>query len=670
MEYAIAIATDAGGTATIRVPDVPGCVVVAPTIEEAIRRTPAAIGAHLERASLNGEWLAPPKTLDDHKATGTYGESIRWETVEVGSPRRLSPRDFMRARRPELYSDSATQREPVVNAAFLHFTLAQVTERKEEVAFKHFCRRLAEKEICPNLITQTGPTGGGDSKVDTETHPVAQGIAERWYVGDPERASAERWAFAFSAKQDWRSKVREDVRKIAETGRDFTVAYFMSNQQVPDRVRASLEDELRERWGLDVRILDRNWIADRVLEKGHYELFESTLQVDLGGATTRRLGRTDAERERSLAELDSQIEDPDRYAGVGYQLAEDCLETALLARGLDRPRTEVDGRFDRAERMARKYGTERQLLRITYHRAWTATCWYEDYSEFARLYELAESLGLGAENVWDLERLMVLWQVGMALQRIRSDPEADAQWNERATQLRVALMAIAENGGRPTSSLMARTLLTIMMMTEEASRESLANGLKEIADILETARDHLDYPFDSMARIVEELVNISGGEKDLDGPLEKIIEMQAERVGEVQGGRMRLNRALACLKAGRHGDAIVQAGKAQLSLGRGGADEEFLQSLVATACAYEAMGLLWAARANYAFALHWIGRTSDKTGELPSSIYVPLARLIWLEIQLGRVPQALSWFEFHRMMLNAVDLTEEQIERLVEENAP
>ena len=108
---------------------------------------------------------------------------------------------------------------------------------------------------------------------------------------------------------------------------------------------------------------------------------------------------------RTLAELDSQIDDPDRYAGVGYQLAEDCLETALLACGLDRPRTEVDGRFDRAERIAREHGTERQLLRITYHRAWTATCWYEDYAEFERLYESAESLGLGTDNVWDLERL-------------------------------------------------------------------------------------------------------------------------------------------------------------------------------------------------------------------------------------------------------------------------
>ena len=66
-----------------------------------------------------------------------------------------------------------------MDVAYLHFVLEQVTERKEEVASEHFCRRLAEKEICPNLITQTGPTGGGDSKVDTETHPLRSASCER-----------------------------------------------------------------------------------------------------------------------------------------------------------------------------------------------------------------------------------------------------------------------------------------------------------------------------------------------------------------------------------------------------------------------------------------------------------------------------------------------------------
>ena len=132
---------------------------------------------------------------------------------------RFNPTDFMRARRPELYSDTMYKEELILDRNQFEFHLDTLTQRKEEIRFEHFCRRLAEKELCPNLLPQTGPTGGGDSKVDAETFPVAETIAERWYEGDPKRAPRERWAFAFSAKKKWRPKVEDDVRKIVDTGR-------------------------------------------------------------------------------------------------------------------------------------------------------------------------------------------------------------------------------------------------------------------------------------------------------------------------------------------------------------------------------------------------------------------------------------------------------------------
>ena len=95
----------------------------------------------------------------------------------------LSPSEFLRARRPELFSDSRLEGQPRLTPAVFEYHLETLTSRKQEIEFEYFCRRLAEKEICPNLLPQTGPTGGGDSKVDAETYPVAEEIAERWYVG-------------------------------------------------------------------------------------------------------------------------------------------------------------------------------------------------------------------------------------------------------------------------------------------------------------------------------------------------------------------------------------------------------------------------------------------------------------------------------------------------------
>jgi len=51
--------------------------------------------------------------------------------------------------------------------------------------------------------------------------PVSSEISELWVGGDPV-AGKERWAFAFSAKKTWKSKVADDVRNIAKTNRGYS----------------------------------------------------------------------------------------------------------------------------------------------------------------------------------------------------------------------------------------------------------------------------------------------------------------------------------------------------------------------------------------------------------------------------------------------------------------
>src|SRR6201993_4554976 len=112
----------------------------------------------------------------------------------------LRPSEYMRSRRPYLFSDSEIASTPTLTRELLDHQLETLTNRKEENEFEHLCRRLAEKEICPNLRPQTGPSGGGDSKVDSETSPVSSEISLRWYEGN-QAAAHENWAFAFSAKK-------------------------------------------------------------------------------------------------------------------------------------------------------------------------------------------------------------------------------------------------------------------------------------------------------------------------------------------------------------------------------------------------------------------------------------------------------------------------------------
>ena len=116
----------------------------------------------------------------------------------------------MRMARPELFSDSGGRSAYRLDRAVFDHHLETLTSRNQHQAFELFCRDLCGRLICPNLKPATGPEGGGDSKADTETMSVAEEIKVLHYIGQP-AAGQERWAFAFSAKEDWASKVRSDV---------------------------------------------------------------------------------------------------------------------------------------------------------------------------------------------------------------------------------------------------------------------------------------------------------------------------------------------------------------------------------------------------------------------------------------------------------------------------
>src|SRR6185436_17260848 len=154
-------------------------------------------------------------------------------------------------------------------------------------------------------------------------------ISVLWYEGIGQEAGTERWAFAFSAKEKWRSKVDSDVKGIVGTERDYKLIYFMTNQFVRDKVRAKAEADLKKKYGIQVRILDRTWIVKCIFEHKRFELAIETLKIEgYESRQSHRRGPLDTKRELELQELEDQIQEPERYSGVPYQLAEDCLRAA------------------------------------------------------------------------------------------------------------------------------------------------------------------------------------------------------------------------------------------------------------------------------------------------------------------------------------------------------
>ena len=416
-----------------------------------------------------------------------------------------SPSSYMRQRRPEQFLDAPVPARPTLDRTVFEYHLDTLTSRGEEKKFEYFARKLAERRICPNLIPQTGPTGGGDSKVDTETYPVHEDIAERWYEG-PSTAAQERWAFAVSAKQKWQPKVRSDIKSIASTNRGYSRACFITNQFVPDKKRAETEDKLSEEFGIPLRILDRSWIMESVFEHDCTDIAIQTFSLQPEKTSSPTYGPSDQQKQDNLDAYERDIADSERYRGVEFQLVEDCLSAAIISRELQKPRYETDGRFQRALSLAQKYGTERQAFHVIYQQAWTANFWYDDFDTLLALYNQVETFALSSKNTEDVERCLNLWQCFFSAVIKGERSGEDIKLSQKASRLDHHLSEIAADTSRPNNAANAhgqRLLLLIEMNFGNTDRQR--ELLTEIGTLISTSQHLGDFSFDRSVDILEVL---------------------------------------------------------------------------------------------------------------------------------------------------------------------
>ena len=313
-----------------------------------------------------------------------------------------SPKEFMRASRPEQFSDSVIVSEHALSRSLLEYHLGTLTSRNQDTEFERFAFEIAKRTICPNLKPQTGPTGGGDAKVDTETYPVASQLALSWVVGASNDSANERWGFAFSAKHDWQPKLKSDIKKIKETGRGYTKAFFVTNQPVSDKVASQIQDELSAKFGFDVRVLGRDWLLDSVFSLHLENLAIQTLGIELPQENNFKIGPGDLAKLDELKAKEQTIQEAILGGSENFEIVNKAIEAAQLSRELEKPRMEVDGQYERAARLAETYGSEHQKLVVAYQKAWTAYIWHEDFLLFDSLYDKVEHLACESGNACHL----------------------------------------------------------------------------------------------------------------------------------------------------------------------------------------------------------------------------------------------------------------------------
>lgn len=212
----------------------------------------------------------------------------------------MEPKDILKKLHPNQFSDSKTIDKIECSRELLNFTLSRLSEENKHFEFEEFIRKLLEREICPNLIDETGPAAGGDGKVDTENYPVSPKIQKFWWYGI--NNENDKWAFAVSLKKAWKQKCNSDIEKIINTKRGYSKIFFITNQAIKNDIRLTFQDEKKKQTGLDIIILDKSWILDKTLEPKNIELIK-ILKITQSLQETK-IGPNDLKKQTRIEEIE------------------------------------------------------------------------------------------------------------------------------------------------------------------------------------------------------------------------------------------------------------------------------------------------------------------------------------------------------------------------------
>ena len=296
---------------------------------------------------------------------------------------------YYRRMRSNLFSDTEIVYETRLTTEVFDLKLQQLSQDKKQSEFENFAIAVASRLITPNIKPQTGPDGGGDGKVDGETYPVDKAISDKWWISEGSTGD-QKWAIAISVQKSWQSKVEADVKKAVETKRGYTKLLYFTNQKIKSSSRQAKEDELAQQYGISVSIFDGKWFSFAVFEQGCLDIAIEKLNFsDEYRKKTIKIGPNDKERKSELNKIEDDLI-KHTVADLDTDYVNDLLKTCILSRGLEKPRMETEGRFNRALREAKVHGTSIQIFNIIYNHAWTSFFWFHDveatYSDLSLIH--------------------------------------------------------------------------------------------------------------------------------------------------------------------------------------------------------------------------------------------------------------------------------------------
>lgn len=552
---------------------------------------------------------------------------------------RPNPKDFLRARRPEQFSDSVKLHESAIDRSMLEYHFESLNNRSQELEFETFVRKLCEREICPNLVPQTGPTAGGDGKTDTETYPVANQIAFFWGLNDaPE---TERWAFGVSTQKAWKPKCVKDVESIMSTGRGYVRIFCVSNRYIKNSSRVELQDELSKKHGVKVTILDRTWLLDKTLQPKNQHLAIDHLGLTGNIESKVQLGPFDADKQIQLADIERQIDQIEDPGHLTIPQVDLYTNRAIIYKELERDIHAVRQQFDMAVRTAKKFGTKRQHFDAIYELTWAAYWWLEDADLFEKNFEKALGVARETDNVEVWEKIVTLFNLVITTNR-----EGTCTFDIVSLEgnIRTKLNALATDADMISGALQAKTSLALLDLLTAESEDDITNTFQSLASIADSAKKLIGYPMARLINLLEALDVAFGDFEAYEDLIDKVIDDASAREGSRIVADKYLRRGAVSLDKKDYYRAIKCLGLSLYGLYNHESKAEIFSALYMLSHAYEKQGLLWAARGAALMAAQLVTADALKEQRTSSKQVAIYHRLMWIEAQLGRLSQSLNWY--------------------------
>lgn len=551
----------------------------------------------------------------------------------------MEPRDLLKKLHPNQFSDSKIIDKIECPRELLEFHLSKLSEQNKHFDFEEFIRKLLEREVCPNLIEETGPAGGGDGKVDTENYPVAKDIQNFWWYGL--NSDNDKWAFAVSLKKDWKTKCNGDIKKIIDTKRGYTKIFFITNQAIKNDKRLEYQDAKKIETGLEIIVFDKTWILNKALTDKNIDLLKI---INITQPLKEiEIGPNDLKKQRRMKDVEKKLQEYSTQKVINQDVIDLSIESAVLSRDLEEGETIVVGKFERALRLAEEKGNIVDKRNILYDLAWYYNWWVNSDTNFEKYYLEYQNEVVKDKNIEDIIKLSTLWTV------LYTRKNRDKTQVENEKNVLLNLLSEKESSQSRVTQLKARTQICIINILLE---ENIDKQFEELILIVKEATKFKEYNFTTLAKMIENMLPVLGNNDKYNQLYELVTDKLANRNCEIQRAEMYLKKSKVLSSNNKYYEAINILGKCLTLLYKEEANGKLVETYINIGGNFESIGLHYVAKNYYIAAIAMYIDIYLKDRYLDSFSLKVTNRIIDLEISDGNIEEAIEWISIKNILLN------------------